>query len=636
VETTQSVSITIAKPAVDVTAPVSAAALTPSVPGAGGWYTSAVTAAISASDDLSGVAKTEYQINSVAWTVYTGPIILTSDGSYTLAYRSTDAAGNVEAAKSLSFKLDKAAPVTTAVVNPTTTPSATDVTVTLTATDVTSGVAKTEYQINSGAWTVYTSPVVLTNDGSYALAYRSTDAAGNVEATQSVSITIAKPAADVTAPESAAALTPSVPGAGGWYTSAVTAAISASDDLSGVAKTEYQINSGAWTVYTGPVVLTNDGSYILAYRSTDAAGNVEAAKSLSFKLDKATPITTAAVNPTTTPSATNVTVTLTATDVTSGVAKTEYQINSGAWTVYTGLVVLTNDGSYTLAYRSTDAAGNVETTKSVSITIAKPAADVTAPVTNYTLSPVNPTGANGWYLDKVGITLLASDNMTGVAKTEYRINNGTWKVYTVKFYSSASDGIYLIEYRSTDKAGNVEPIKSMQIKIDKTAPTSTYKFNKLPNGTNGWYSIKVYFYLTPKDNVSGVTLSEYRINGGTWTTYTDVVALLTDGVFTIEYRSTDAAGNVQTSAPIGVKIDKTVPVTTATVTTATIGGKNVTLTATDSTSGISKTEYRVNAGVWITYSGLVNFNNPGSYTVEYLSTDMAGNLGVIKNVTFTN
>ncbi|SFB20144.1 MULTISPECIES: hypothetical protein [unclassified Bacillus (in: firmicutes)] len=53
-------------------------------------------------------------------------------------------------------------------------------------------------------------------------------------------------------------------------------ALEGADDRSGLAKTEYSINGGAWVEYTGSFVL-KDGQK-LKYRSVDKAGNVESFK----------------------------------------------------------------------------------------------------------------------------------------------------------------------------------------------------------------------------------------------------------------------------------------------------------------------------------------------------------------------
>ncbi|WML43963.1 OmpL47-type beta-barrel domain-containing protein [Neobacillus sp. PS3-40] len=95
----------------DTTAPVTTVDLNPiNSTGKNGWYTSDVTVSLTATDDMSGVKTTQYQINGNGWSDYTAPIQLTTDGVFTIEYRSEDFRGNVEIAKSLEVKIDKIAP----------------------------------------------------------------------------------------------------------------------------------------------------------------------------------------------------------------------------------------------------------------------------------------------------------------------------------------------------------------------------------------------------------------------------------------------------------------------------------------------------------------------------------------------
>ena len=70
------------------------------------------------------------------------------------------------------------------------------------------------------------------------------------------------------------------------------------------------------------------------------------------------------------------------------------------------------------------------------------------------------------------LRLSPSDAPSGVATTEYRVNGGEWQTGTslsmrmrIRHKRAGYRGTYLIEYRSTDNAGNVESIKSCTVKI---------------------------------------------------------------------------------------------------------------------------------------------------------------------------
>ena len=105
---------------------------------------------------------------------------------------------------------------------------------------------------------------------------------------------------------------------------------------------------------------------------------------------------------------------------------------------------------------------------------------------------------------------------------------------------------------------------------------------------------------------------------------------------TFRWIATDIKGNVSTGSA-RFAIDTTAPVTTASVTPSPHGGfTTVTLNADDSVAsggaGIAKTEYRVNGGAWTTYSGPFAILGPGNHTVDYFSTDLAGNVEATKSI----
>ncbi|MET0684927.1 MAG: PKD domain-containing protein, partial [Solirubrobacteraceae bacterium] len=177
----------------DDTAPVTAHALAPAAPdGAQQWYRSPVQVTLS----TEAGATTEYRIGSGAFQAYTAPFTIDDDGTHTVEYRSRDAAGNQEAAKSFSVKVD----VTPASSSATLAPAAPGaggtydgpVTVTVSGTDAAggSGLGGLEYRVDGGAWTGYAQPVTVSADGAHTVEHRATDVAGNTGSAGSVSFTI--------------------------------------------------------------------------------------------------------------------------------------------------------------------------------------------------------------------------------------------------------------------------------------------------------------------------------------------------------------------------------------------------------------------------------------------------------------
>ncbi len=107
-------------------------------------------------------------------------------------------------------------------------------------------------------------------------------------------------------------------------------------------------------------------------------------------------------------------------------ALTEYRVNGSSfaafgaaarfaaaaeWLTYSAASkpAFTANGTYSIEYRSTDVAGNVETPKTVTFTVGAPTGgDVTAPVTNASLDPAAP-GPGRIYPGPVTVKFSALD-----------------------------------------------------------------------------------------------------------------------------------------------------------------------------------------------------------------------------------
>jgi len=123
--------------------------------------------------------------------------------------------------------------------------------------------------------------------------------------------------------------------------------------------------------------------------------------------------------------------------------------------------------------------------------------DTTPPVT--TIEIYGDLGENGWYVHLQGIKLVATDDLSGVNKTYYSINGGENQTYT-KMFSIYYDGIYVIEYYSVDNAGNVEDVKSAELKLDQMRPGVFVDFQRL--GFKKWkFIVQCYDVTSGMDRV---------------------------------------------------------------------------------------------------------------------------------------
>jgi regulation of enolase protein 1 (concanavalin A-like superfamily) len=308
----------------------------------------------------------------------------------------------------------------------------------------------------------------------------------------------------------------------------------------------YRFAGGPWTAYGEPAPLagiTNPKIGLYANDSNATVTSREDAVFDFFRLEAGAPDTTA---PTTTSTLspespdgqngwyrTDPTLTL----ATESGATTEYQVGNGAFQPYNGPVTISQEGTTTVTYRSTDAEGNREADKSITVKL-----DKTAPTSTATLSPAAANGQDGWYRSDVQLTIATENGAT----TQYKVGDGAFQTYSGPV-TLDQEGTTTVTYRSTDEAGNQEETdKTVTVKIDKTAPTSTATKDPAQANADGDYSGPVTVTLTGADAAGGSGLErvEYRLDDdGEWTTYTGPVTLSRDGQHTLEHRAVDKAGN---------------------------------------------------------------------------------------------
>ena len=166
----------------DTTPPITSITLT-GTQGEQSWYISPVTITLIATDDVTGVDYTMYNLDSTGWTLYANPFTVSDDSTHTIQYYSVDNVGNTENVKSADFKIDQLPPTTTHTFSGEVGNNEWYLTFNfnLNAIDSTSGVLTTYYRIDSGGWNLFTTPVVITSEGTHTLEYYSLDNAGNSE-----------------------------------------------------------------------------------------------------------------------------------------------------------------------------------------------------------------------------------------------------------------------------------------------------------------------------------------------------------------------------------------------------------------------------------------------------------------------
>lgn len=386
------------------------------------------------------------------------------------------------------------------------------------------------------------------------LKFMAIDTAGNPSQVYVESYTI-----DAVAPTPVISIS-GIEGQSPWYTSDVQITLSATDEGgAGVASLEYSLDNINWSAYTGPFTITREGTSGVYYRATDYAGNTQQLGPAIIQIDKTKPVHAGSQSGTLGQNGwyiSDVQVTLTASDSVSGVQKIERSPDGINWITYTGLFMLTTEGTRTGHTRSVDNAGNVGDVKQKVTKI-----DKSDPTTAINIGGT--LGQNGWYKSDVLVTLTAADAISGVAVTEYSFDNSqSWLPYTGEF-PVASEGITTIYFRSIDNAGRVEEIKSLSVKIDKTMPGASISATGTL-GENNRYISDVTVALSAADAVSGLSGIEYSFDNTTWNAYASSFVVSNEGTTTVYYRAVDLAGNVEVAKQLVIVIDRIAPVVSST------------------------------------------------------------------------
>ncbi|KRB43106.1 hypothetical protein ASD90_22280 [Terrabacter sp. Root181] len=471
----------------------------------GGWVNAPVTVGLTANDNLSDVDSTYFAIDGATTPTKGDTVTVGAEGVHTVSYWSVDNAGNKEAAKSFTVKLDLSSPS----IAPSQSPEQnahgwnnTDVSVSFSCLD----------QTSLSGLRDCSKPVTVSTDGkAQEVTGTATDNAGN-SVTGTATVNLDKTAPTITGSPDRAA------NAAGWYSDDVTVSFEAEDGLSGI------------DTVTGPQHLGEGADQKADGTAVDNAGNSASTSVSGINVDKTKPNLSAA--PTTSPNAngwynTDVTQTWSADDAISGLAGDKPADS-----------VLSTEGvGQTASASVSDKAGNTTSATSEPVKIDKtaPSTDASAP--------------SGWVNSSVDVTLTPHDALSGVDATQYSVDGAPKQTGTT--VTLTSEGTHTISYGSTDKAGNAEKAKTVTVQIDKSNPTITHELAPEANG-NGWNNadVTVTFTCVDPGDLSGIA------------SCTAPQTVTTEGASqSVTGTAVDQAGNTATD-PARVSVDKTKPTIT--------------------------------------------------------------------------
>ncbi|MFI5430232.1 OmpL47-type beta-barrel domain-containing protein [Aeromicrobium sp. UC242_57] len=215
-----------------------------------------------------------------------------------------------------------------------------------------------------------------------------------------------------------------------------------------------------------PAVLANDGTVRIKYEFPLNAGgfydpSIADSWILPAPADTLAPLASATVTSNALPGDNgwfrgDAAVAISAVDNRAGAVTVETGEAAG-WQPYVAPVAISGDGKHELSYRAKDVLGHSTGERTVEVLI-----DGTAPGTQ--LSVTRGSGVDN--ADKATLKLTANDALSGVAATAYRIDGGAWQQVGADDKPVVEGfGEHVVEFFSTDVAGNPEPVRSMIVDL---------------------------------------------------------------------------------------------------------------------------------------------------------------------------
>ena len=558
-----------------------------------------------------------------SWS-YTPPAL--DDGTYTFTVTPVDAAGNVGAAAAISVVIDATAPATAADIALTSDNGAAtaivDGGITSDSTPLMSGSgeAGSIVTVYDGALALGTTTVGANglwsfslptlSDAAHSLTVTLTDAAGNTSApSAAIGFTV-----DTLAPD-ASALT--VSSDNGPETVVLTPNAATSDNtpvLTGTAEANSLLTlydgdvvigsatangQGAWS-FTSPALA--DGSHTLSTTVTDEIGNVSArseaftfvvdvtppepAGALTVRNDGGTIIADGGITNDSTPAISGTAeagTLVTVYDGTTAVGSATAD-GSGAWSITPAPAL--SDAAHTLNVTVTDAAGNISSTSSITLTV-----DTTPPQPVATFDIYDTNGATPVLIASDGYTNDDTPVLRGTAEAGATVNiyegdtllgtatvnqSGVWRFET----GTLTDGQYTFTVSVTDAAGNVSTeAQPYTINVDLTPPAviADLAVSDDAGATNG----PLANGAVTDDNTptlsgtaeAGSVVSVYdgdtllgSVTAGAGGAWSFTTGALSNGPHSFTVTQTDVAGNVgAASTPFAITIENGLPPTSSTL-----------------------------------------------------------------------
>ena len=305
-------------------------------------------------------------------------------------------------------------------------------------------------------------------------------------------------------------------------------------------------------------------------------------------------------------------------------------------------------GDYEITAKATDNMGLTTTSDPITLHIvdfSEPVKDNIPPITTSDI-PILWNRHTQFFVELQAIDYANTEHDTpaGVYRTYYTIDGsepttlssyGPNQLDNITRFLVEGQGEIHIKYFSVDNLGNTERTKDEILRLDDVPPVTTYVVVP-PNGSNGWYITNPNISLIATDSSSGVLRTFYRFNSDPFEEYVEgsQFQLPSEGIHTLQYFSEDNAGNVEDVNTTFFKYDSDPPFTQDDATQGLhLQPVTVYFYTSDLASGVENTYYTTDGTIPTvdsTSGSSVTLSETGSYIINYMSVDFAGNVEQVR------
>jgi hypothetical protein len=372
---------------------------------------------------------------------------------------------------------------------------------------VVSGVWKTLYSLDNSAFITYATPLeAFSREGAYTLRYYALDNVGNAESQHTFEFTV-----DTIPPQTQMALQ------GPHYASTVSpvtrVTLTATDNLSGVAQIQYQIDDGKLLTYSGSFAIgaIKEGPHRLQYFAVDAVGNREEEHQWLFTV-KST-VSAASLEVKGKSVERGGTLFLGSGSIIllkAAMGETVvYALDGDAPKTYSTPIPAPGSGSHRLSFHAVDALGNAGASRAVNLV-----ADRTAP--NSSLRFEGPQLARESAIlisNETRIVLQANAGAVGGAALEYSLGGGHWQPYTAPFTIKSSGAIELA-YRARNSLATVEPAQKQRLVVVSRGPVIDVSYSTPVNTSADPLQLDTgtLMFISAEDSPAGLEKITYKLD----------------------------------------------------------------------------------------------------------------------------